>query len=89
MASWRTVQDKLRMRKQFRKALQILLDTFHDTILLYTQNIHVVNFSDITRGFMNIIIMYETMERWSEKLEPLGEIDGTYVHTLDFIWQAM
>ena len=23
------------------------------------------------------------------KLEALGEIDDTYVHTLDFIWQAM
>ena len=23
------------------------------------------------------------------KLEALGKIDDTYVHTLDFIWQAM
>ena len=23
------------------------------------------------------------------KLEALGEIDDTYIHTLDFIWQAM
>ena len=65
--------------------MQILLDTFHDTILLYTQNIHVVNFSDIAKGFVNIIIMYETMEGRSVKLEALGEIDDTYVHTLDFI----
>ena len=89
MVSGHTVQDKFRMRKQFRKALQILLDTFHDTILLYTQNIHVVNFSDIAKGFVNINIMYETMEGRSVKLEALGEIDDTYVHTLDFIWQAM
>ena len=89
MASGHTVQDKLRIRKQFQKALQILLDTFHDTILLYTQNIHVVNFSDIAREFVNVVIMYETMEGRSVKLEALGEIDDTYVHTLDFIWQAM
>ena len=89
MASGYTVQDKLQMRKEFRKELEILLDTFHDTILLYTQNIHVVHFSDITRGFVNIIIMYKTMEGRSVKLEALGEIDDTYVHTLDFIWQAM
>ena len=89
MALGHTLQDKLRTRKQFRKALQILLDTFHDTILLYTQDIHVVNFSDITRGFINVIIMYKTVEGQSVKLEALGEIDETYVHTLDFICQAM
>ena len=89
MASGHTLQNKLQIRKQFRKALQILLDTFYDTILLYTQNIHVVNFSDIARGFVNVIIMYETAEGRSVKLEALGEIDSTYVHTLNFIWQAM
>ena len=62
MASGHTPQDKLQMQKQFQKALQILLDTFYDTILLYTQNIHVVNFSDIARGFVNVIIMYKTAE---------------------------
>ena len=30
-----------------------------------------------------------TLEGRSVKLEALGEIDHTYVHTLDFIWQAM
>ena len=69
--------------------MQILLDTFHDTILLYTQNIQVVNFSDTNKGFVNIIITYETAEGRSVKLEALGEIDDTYVHSLDFIWQAM
>ena len=33
--------------------------------------------------------MYETAEGWSVKLEALGEINDTYIHTLDFIWQAM
>ena len=69
--------------------MQILLDTFYDTILLYTQSIHVVNFSDIPKGHVNVIIMYETVEGRSVKLEALGTIDQNYVHTLDFIWQAM
>ena len=69
--------------------MQILLDTFYDTILLYTQDIHVVNFSDIAKGSVNVIIMYKTTEGQSVKLEALGEIDDTYIHTLDFIWQVM
>ena len=89
MASGHPPQDKLWTQKQFQKALQILLDTFYDTILLYTQNIHVVNFSDVARGFVNVIIMYETAEGQSVKLGAQGEIDDTYIHTLDFIWQAM
>ena len=66
-----------------------MLDTFHDTILLYTQSIHVVNFSNIPKGLVNVIIMYEDMEGRPVKLEALGTIDENYVHTLDFIWQAM
>ena len=67
----------------------MLLDTFHDTILLYTQDIQVVNFSDISRGFVNVIIMYRDVEGRSVKLEAMGKIDNDYVQTLDFIWQAM
>ena len=67
----------------------MLLDTFHDTILLYTQDIQVLNFSDISRGFVNVIIMYKSVEGQSVKLEAMGEIDKNYIHTLDFIWQAM
>ena len=66
-----------------------MLDTFHDTMLLYTQDIQVVNFSDIPKGFVNVIIMYKNVEGQSVKLEAIGEIDKNYVHTLDFIWQAM
>ena len=89
MASGHTVQSKLQIQKQFKKGLQILLDTFHDTILLYTQNIQVVNFSNIAKGTVNIIITYDMEEGRSVKVKALGEIDNTYIHTLDFIWQAM
>ena len=89
MASGHTAQTKIQIRKRFQKGLQILLDTFHDTIFLYTQSIQVVNFSDIAKGFVNVIIMYDTTEGQSVRLEALGKIDDTYVHTLDFIWKAM
>ena len=47
----------------------MLLDTFYDTMLLYSQSIHVVNFSNVPRGFVHVIIMYEHIEGWSVKLE--------------------
>ena len=62
-------------RRRFQRGLQILLDTFHDTMLLYTQDIQVVNFSDIPKGFVNVIIMYKNVEGRSVKLEAIGEID--------------
>ena len=67
----------------------MLLDTFYDTMLLYSQSIHIVNFSDVPREFVNVIIMYKNMEGRSVKLEAMGKIDKDYVQTLDFIWQAM
>ena len=63
------IQTNKQIRRQFQQGLQMLLDTFHDTILLYTQDIHVVNFSDIPRGFVNVIIMYKNVEGRSVKLE--------------------
>ena len=59
----------------------MLLDTFHDTILLYTQDIQVVNFSDISKGFVNVIIMYKDVEGRSVKLEAVGKIDKDYIQT--------
>ena len=88
MASGHTPTN-VQLRRRFQRGLQILLDTFHDTMLLYTQDIQVVNFSDIPKGFVNVVIMYKNVEGWSVKLEAIGEIDKNYVHTLDFIWQAM
>ena len=88
MASGRIRTNKWICR-QFQRGLQMLLDTFYDTMLLYTQDIQVVNFSDISRGFVNVIIMYENVEGRSVKLEAVGKLDKDYVQTLDFIWQAM
>ena len=67
------IQTSKRRRRQFQRGLQMLLDTFHDTILLYTQDIQVVNFSDISRGFVNVIIMYRDVEGRSVKLEAMGK----------------
>ena len=58
-------------------------------MLLYTQDIQVVNFSDIPKGSVNVIIMYKNVQGRSVKLEAIGEIDKNYVYTLDFLWQAM
>ena len=50
------------LRRRFQRGLQILLDTFCDTILLYTQDIQIVNFSDMSRGSVNVIITYKDVE---------------------------
>ena len=76
------------LRRRIQRGLQILLDNFYDTMLLYTQDIQVVNFSDMSRGFVNVIIMYKDVEGRSVKLEAMGNMDKEYVQTLDFLWQA-
>ena len=70
------------LRRRFQRGSQILLDTFYDTILLYTQDIQVVNFSDISRGFINVIIMYKDVEGRSVKLEAMGNIDKDFMSKL-------
>ena len=78
MASGHTPTNA-QVRRRFQQGLQMLLDTFYDTMLLYTQDIQVVNLSDISRGFVNVIIMYEDVEGRSVKLEAMGNIDKDYV----------
>ena len=85
--AWGHTPTNAQLHRQFQRGLQILLDTFYDTILLYTQDIQVVNFSDIS--FVNVIIMYMDVEGRSVKLEAIGNMDKDYVQTLDFLWQAM
>ena len=80
MASGHTPTN-VQLCKRFQRGLQILLDTFHDAILLSTQDIQVVNFSNISRGFVNVIIMYKDVEGRSVKLEAMGNIDRDYVQT--------
>ena len=88
MASEHTPTN-VRLRRRFQCRLQILLNTFHDTMLLYTQDIQVVNFSELYKDYVNVIIMYKSVEGRSVKLEAIGKIDKDYVQTLDFLWQAM
>ena len=76
------------LRRRFQRGLQILLDTFYDTMLLYTQDIQVENFSNTSTGFVNVIIMYKDVEGRSVRLEALGNKDKDYVQTLDFLWQS-
>ena len=67
------------LRRRFKRGLQILLDTFYDTMLLYTQDIQVVNFSDISRGFVNVIIMYKDVEGRSAHAAEIHPVQMTKI----------
>ena len=89
MASERIVQPDWFIRSQFRKHLRVLFNRFHDLMLFYTQDIQVVNFSQIDKGLVHVCITYVTAEGRSITLEAKGTIGNDYMYTLEFIWQAM
>ena len=72
MASGHTPTNA-QLHRRFQRGLQILLDTFYDTMLLYTQDIQVVNFSDISAGFVNVIIMYKDVGGKVSEIRSIGE----------------
>ena len=72
MASGHTLTNA-QVRRRFQRGLQILLDTFYDTMLLYTQDIQVVNFSNISTGFVNVIIMYKDVEGRISEIRSIGK----------------
>ena len=89
MASGHTVQPNWFIRSQFKKYLQILLNHFHDLMLFYTQDIQVVNFSQVDKGLVHVCITYVMAEGRPIALEAKGTIGTDYMFTLEFIWQAM
>ena len=89
MASEPTVQPNLFVRSQFKKYLRVLFNRFHDLMLFYTQDIQVVNFSQIDKGFVHVCITYVTAEGRPITLEAKGILGNDYMYTLEFIWQAM
>ena len=89
MASEHTVQPEWFIRSQFKKHLRVLFNRFHDLMLFYTQDIQVVNFSQINKGLVHVCITYITAEGRLVTLEAEGTIGSDYMNTLEFIWQAM
>ena len=89
MASGHTVQPECFIRSQFKKHLQVLSNRFHDLMLFYTQDIQVVNFSQIDKGLVHVCITYVTAEGRPVTLEAKGILGNDYMYTLEFIWQAM
>ena len=89
MALGHTVQPDWFIRSQFRRHLRVLFNRFHDLMLFYTQDIQVVNFSQIDKGLVHVCITYVTAEGRSVTLEAKGTIGSDYMYTLEFIWQAM
>ena len=79
MASVPIAQPNWFIRSQFKTYLKILLNRFHDMMLYYTQDIQVVNFSQIDKGLVHVIITYVTAEGWPVNLEAKGVIGTDYM----------
>ena len=89
MALEHIVQTNLFVRTQFKEHLRVLFDRFHDLMLFYTQDIQVINFSQIDKGFVHVCITYVTAEGRPIAFEAKGSLGNDYMYTLEFIWQAM
>ena len=89
MASECIVQPEWFIRSQFKRYLRVLFDRFYDLMLFYTQDIQVVNFSQLDRGLVHVCITYTTAEGRPVVLEAKGILGNDYMYTLEFIWQAM
>ena len=80
--------QKHTFEQQFYVDLTKLLNEFYNLLLLYNQNIQVVNFSRIDLGIVHVIISYNTQEGRSVKLEAFGKFGTKYQETLNFVWEA-
>ena len=80
--------QKHSFEQQFNVDLTKLLNEFYNLLLLYNQNIQVVNFSRIELRIVHVIITYNTQEGRSVRLEAFGKFGPEYQETLNFVWEA-
>ena len=72
----------------FHADLTKLLNTFYNLLLLYNQDIQVVNFSQLDLRIVHVIILYNTIEGRSVKLETFQKVGPNYKEILEFVWEA-
>ena len=82
-----TMQEQS-FEKQFDIELTEILDEFYNLLLLFNQNILVVNFSCIDLKIVHVIISYNTREGRPVKLEAFGKFGPTYQQILKFVREA-
>ena len=82
-----TMQGHL-FEHQFHADLTKLLNTFYNLLLLYNQDIQVVNFSQVDLRIVHMIIFYNTLEGQSVKLEAFDKFGPNYSEILEFVWEA-
>ena len=74
--------------KRFNVKLTKIFDEFYNLLLLFSQNILVVNFSRIDLRIVHVIISYNTREGRPVKLEAFGKFGPAYQQILNFVHEA-
>ena len=75
--------------QEFREKFELLVEAFHNTVLIQGQDICFTNLSNIQNSYINLHIYYKKANGRRVQVETMGVIDHRYKRTLDIIGHTL
>ena len=89
MALVPTVMSEVCQVTEFCWGLDILLEAFYNTILVYGYDLHLVDFSNFDKQLVHLLYMYVNAEGVEVCIETVEVVDHCYQKALEVIGHAM
>ena len=71
--------------REFQEKFKLLLEAFHNTILIQGQDICFTNLSNVSKNYVNLHIYYQKADGRKVQVETMGVIDHRYKKALQII----
>ena len=71
--------------QEFQEKFELLVEAFHNTVLIQGQDVCFTNLSDIQNRYINLHIYYTKANGKKVQVETMGVVDHRYRRALDII----
>ena len=75
--------------QEFQEQFELLLEAFHNTILIQGQDVCFTNLSNIQRNYINLHIYYTKASGRKVQVETMGVVDHRYKKALNIIGHTL
>ena len=75
--------------QEFQEKFKLLVEAFHNTILIQGQDVCFTNLSDIRNSYVNLHIYYKKANGKRVQVETMGVVDHRYRRALDIIGHTL
>ena len=75
--------------QEFQEKFELLVEAFHNTVLIQGQDVCFTNLSNIQKNYINLHIYYTKANGRKVQVETMGVVDHRYKKALDIIGHTL